>query len=166
MSKPTFANVLFWCVAAAGAVALNVLVLAVAGVLPGASSAGAPAPSTEAAEAPVAEAVKPLPTPGSSPASVGTTTPPELKPAQPKPAPRTVVVVSAARGDSWFSARLGSESGRVLDERILAQGESARFQGRRIWLTVGAAGNVDLTVNGKPRELAPGTISLVLARNS
>ena len=163
MSKPTFANVLFWCVAAAGAVALNVLVLAVAGVLPGASYAVAPAPSTQAAEAPIAETVKPVPTPGSS---VGTTTPPETKPARPKPAPRTVVVVSAARGDSWFSARLGSESGRVLDERVLAQGQSARFQGGRIWLTVGAAGNVDLTVNGKPREIAPGTISLVLTRNS
>src|SRR5687768_7990581 len=56
MSKPTFANVVFWCVAAAGAVALNLLVLAVAGVLPG-GSGDAPALSTEAGEAPVTEPV-------------------------------------------------------------------------------------------------------------
>ena len=70
----------------------------------------------------------------------------------------------ASRGDSWFSARLGSESGRVLDERVLPQGESVRLRGERIWLTVGAAGNVDLTVNGKPRDIAPGTVELVLTR--
>ena len=66
------------------------------------------------------------------------------------------------RGDCWFSARVGSENGRVLDERLLAQGESARLEAERIWLSVGAAGNVEVTVDGKPSELAPGTVSVVL----
>ena len=74
----------------------------------------------------------------------------------------TVVVLTAARGESWFSARLGSESGTVLDERVLALGESVRLEGRRIWLSIGAAGNVEITVDGKPRELAPGTVSMLL----
>ena len=41
---------------------------------------------------------------------------------------QVVVVLAAVRGDSWFSARVGSESGRVLDERVLAQGESVRLR--------------------------------------
>ena len=41
----------------------------------------------------------------------------------------TVVVLAAVRGDCWFSARVGSESGSVLDERVLAQGESVRLHG-------------------------------------
>ena len=65
------------------------------------------------------------------------------------------------RGESWYSARVGSENGRVLDERVLALGETVRY-GERIWLSVGAAGNVDVTVDGKPKELAPGTVSVVL----
>ena len=40
-----------------------------------------------------------------------------------------------------------------------------RFESPRIWLTIGAAGNVDVTVDGKPRQLAPGTVSLVLGRS-
>jgi hypothetical protein len=50
----------------------------------------------------------------------------------------------------------------VLDERVLAQGESATFHGRRIWLSVGASGNVDVTVDGEPTTLPPGTVSVVL----
>ena len=30
--------------------------------------------------------------------------------------------VGRSRGDSWFAARVGSESGRLLDERVLTQG--------------------------------------------
>ena len=67
------------------------------------------------------------------------------------------------RGECWFSARVGSESGRVLDERVLAQGETVRLQAKRIWLSVGASGNVEVTVDGKPKELAPGTVSVVLS---
>jgi hypothetical protein len=50
----------------------------------------------------------------------------------------------------------------VLDERVLSQGESISLQSRSVWLAVGAAGNLDVTVNGKPRTLSPGTISVVL----
>ena len=76
----------------------------------------------------------------------------------------TVVGVTASRGDSWFSARVGSEEGRVLDERVLAQGETVRLRGSKIWLSVGASGNLDVTVDGEPTTLPPGTVSVVLTR--
>jgi hypothetical protein len=74
----------------------------------------------------------------------------------------STVVITAARGDSWFSARIGSEDGRLLDERLLAQGESVRLRAVRIWLSIGAAANVDVTVNGKERTLDSSTVSVVL----
>ena len=39
---------------------------------------------------------------------------------------------------------------------MLAQGETVRLRGERIWLSVGAAGNVEVTVDGKPKELVAG----------
>lgn len=74
----------------------------------------------------------------------------------------TTVVVTAARGDCWISARLGSEDGRVLDERLLARGESITLRGARVWISIGASGNVDVTVNGEDRELQSGTVAVVL----
>ena len=50
----------------------------------------------------------------------------------------------------------------MLDERVLSRGESISIKGKSIWLTVGAAGNLDVTVNGKAQALSPGTISVVL----
>lgn len=79
------------------------------------------------------------------------------------PAPQlTTVVITASRGDCWIQARLSSETGRLLDERVLAEGESVRVRGRQVWLSVGASGNVDVTVNGQPRPLPTGTIEVVL----
>jgi hypothetical protein len=73
------------------------------------------------------------------------------------------VTVTAARGDSWISARLGSETGRVLEERILSQGETTRMRGRRVWLLVGASANVDVSVDGEPRRLSPGTVETLFS---
>lgn len=161
------ADILFWSLAVLGASMLGALLLVVGGVV----SLAAPSdPSTSATE--VAPAPEPLPqtTETVTDSSESTESPEPETPAAattttsaPAP-PSTLVVVTASRGDSWFSARLGSASGRVLDERVLPQGESVRLRGERIWLTVGAAGNVDLTVNGKPRDIEPGTVELVLTR--
>lgn len=153
MSRQTLSNILFWFLAGVSAVLLVAMVLVVAGIVPIDSAADAPLTSTEAIEpATTAPPVK-------ARSTERTTTPAVSPRAAVEP---TVVVVTAARGDSWFSARVGSENGRVLDERVLAQGESVRLRGERIWLTVGAAGNVDVTVGGKPRALSPGTVSVVL----
>ena len=37
-----------------------------------------------------------------------------------------------------------------------------RLHAVRIWLSIGAAANVDVTVNGKEHKLHPGTVSVVL----
>ena len=50
----------------------------------------------------------------------------------------------------------------MLDERILAQGESVTLHGKRVWISIGAAANVDVTVNGEDRELQSGTVAVVL----
>jgi len=52
----------------------------------------------------------------------------------------------------------------VLVEQLFAQGESVRLRVVRIWLSIGAAASVDVTVNGKERKLHSGTVSVVLAR--
>ena len=155
-------DILFWVVIALSAAALAGLLLVVGGVVPVGAPPEGPADADEsapaAAQVPVARTTHRVETVPRK----ERTAPPATTPAKPKPA--TLVVVTASRGDSWFSARLGSENGRVLDERVLVQGESVRLEGDRIWLTVGAAGNVDVTVNGEPRAIRPGTVELVLAR--
>ena len=158
LSRQKLSDILFWVVAALSAVLLIFLLLVAAGAVPIDSASTPGGPTTEAAEPPPATtstqaATTERTTPASTPAKTTSRT---VEP--------TVVVLTAVRGDSWFSARLGSENGRVLDERVLAQGESVRVQGQRIWLSVGAAGNVEVTVNGKPRALSPGTVSVVLTR--
>jgi len=50
----------------------------------------------------------------------------------------------------------------VLEERLLAQGESVTLHGERVWMSIGAAANVDVTVNGEDRELQSGTVAVVL----
>jgi cytoskeletal protein RodZ len=110
---------------------------------------------TEPADQPAATAVTKR-VQRTSPTKTATTTPIKTTPAL------ATVIVTAARGDCWISARLGSETGKVLDERILAQGESVTLRGARVWLSIGAAANVDVTVNGQNRELQSGTVAVVL----
>jgi len=76
--------------------------------------------------------------------------------------PTIEIEIYASRGDCWVSAHKGSESGAALMERVLRQGETVKLRGRRIWLQLGAAGNVDVTVNGKGRQIPSGTTNVVL----
>ena len=59
-------------------------------------------------------------------------------------------------------AHAGSVEGPVLIERVVQSGEQVTLRARRIWLELGAAGNVDITLNGKARSIPSGTTSLVL----
>lgn len=163
-SRQTLADILFWLLAGVSAVMLVALVLVVGGIVSLEPAADVPDTRTEAIEesAPRAPTVSGSTAPPTEPATTTTATTAAPAPA----ADLTIVVLRASRGDSWFSARVGSENGRVLDERVLAQGESVRLRARRIWLTVGAAGNVDVTVDGKPRALSPGTVSVVLTQSA
>ena len=72
------------------------------------------------------------------------------------------VRIAATRGDCWVVAHAGSADGPVLLERVVRSGEQVTVRARRVWLELGAAGNVDLTLNGKPRPIPSGTTNLVL----
>jgi RodZ C-terminal domain len=90
--------------------------------------------------------------------------PPATKPDQ-TVAHRTVesrVQIVASRGDCWVSAREGSPRGPALVARVLHTGETVTLRGRKIWLELGAAGNVDVSVDGKARPVPSGTTNVVL----
>jgi hypothetical protein len=67
--------------------------------------------------------------------------------------PATARIVFTASGPCWLSVHLGSESGRLLYERTLEAGQSARFVARRLWIRLGAPWNLTARLNGKPVEL-------------
>ena len=156
LSRQTLSSILFWSIASVTVLLLVFLALVMAGAVPVDSPSGSAATEPEAVAS-----EPPVPTTASEPE------PTETAPTTTRtPAPATtIVVVTASRGDSWFSARLGSENGRVLDERVLAQGDSVRFRATKLWLSIGASGNVDVTVDGEPTTLPPGTVSVVLSRS-
>ena len=72
------------------------------------------------------------------------------------------VRIAATRGDCWVVGHAGSAAGPVLIERVVRSGEQVTLRARRIWLELGAAGNVDITLNGRRRQITSGTTSLVL----
>jgi hypothetical protein len=61
-----------------------------------------------------------------------------------------------------MSAHRGSATGPLLAEKTLVDGETVSLRARRIWLELGAAGNVDVSVDGQPHPVTPGTTELVL----
>jgi len=163
MTKPRISQVLLWILALVTLVLFGFFVALVAGAIPVGEPAAPPdtgalsTSETEPADQPAATTVtkrvqRTSPTKTATTAPIKTTTPPAL----------ATVIVTAARGDCWISARLGSENGKVLEERLLAQGESVTLRGARVWISIGAAANVDVSVNGQNREIQSGTVALTL----
>jgi hypothetical protein len=100
-----------------------------------------------------------------TPRTAATTWPPPATKPDQTVVHRTVqprVQIVATRGDCWLSAREGSPSGPPLVERVLHTGETVTLRGRKIWLELGAAGNVDVSVDGKARTIPTGTTNVVL----
>ena len=172
MTRPRISQVLLWILALVTLALFGFFVALVAGAIPvgdpppPADSGLLGVPQTEPPDEPATTAVtksvrrttcadhdldETATTTGTTEAATNTTSP-----------SLATVVVTAARGDCWISARLGSETGRVLEERLLAQGESVTLHGERVWMSIGAAANVDVTVNGEDRELQSGTVAVVL----
>lgn len=96
--------------------------------------------------------------PPASQASSSTPANPPPSTSTPPPPPTAPVVarltVTAATGACWIEARRGSESGQLLAERTLAQGEAIRLRGQHIWLRLGDPATVQLRLNGRPLALA------------
>ena len=92
------------------------------------------------------------------PVTTTTTTP------QPPPqaAGNAVLVVRATRGSSLVSVRIESEDGASLHEGVVTEGETIRVSGDTLWIRLGAASNVDMTLNDRPVEQLPaGPIDLI-----
>lgn len=82
-------------------------------------------------------------------------------PAKPKP---LQLLLSATRGDTWLSVRLGSATGPVLYEGLLTAGKTLRFHRQGLWIRIGAPWNLDVSVNGrKLRGLPPDTGNVLVA---
>ena len=74
--------------------------------------------------------------------------------ARPAPARKLArLVVSAKRGDSWLEVHRGSPIGELEYEGTLLRGRSERFEGRKLWVSVGALENVDIKLNGRRAAL-------------
>jgi cytoskeletal protein RodZ len=70
--------------------------------------------------------------------------------AAPAPTAPATLVVHAARGDCWVAVHVGSPTGPVAYERVLAQGGTLRFGlGKKLYVRLGAPWNADVTVRGK-----------------
>jgi hypothetical protein len=90
-----------------------------------------------------------------------------LRPARPKrqarpPARTARLVLTAARGSCWVSARLGSRDGRTIYEGTLEQGKSLRLTGKRLWLRLGAPSSLTGTVNGRSVALPRDTANVIV----
>jgi hypothetical protein len=78
------------------------------------------------------------------------------------PGSKARLALTAARGDCWLSVRADAPDGKVLYEGTLASGRTIRLEGARLWVRLGAAANLELTLNGKRIAALPaGTVDLV-----
>jgi cytoskeletal protein RodZ len=62
---------------------------------------------------------------------------------------KNLVKVSAANGDCWMEVRRSNSTGIVLFSGTLKDGDTKKFKGKDIWMSLGAPGNVELNVQGK-----------------
>jgi uncharacterized protein DUF4115 len=167
MAKIRPSDVFFWILATVALALFVFFVLVLSGTIGAEPSRGS---TDTASKAEQARTTSPQPTQPFKPPKAqqkprrqtSTKTTATVTPPPPKPAQLVTVVLTASRGDCWFQARAGSANGPVLDERVLSRGESISLRSKSVWLAVGAAGNLDVTVDGKPRQLSSGTISVVL----
>ncbi len=153
--RKRFTGIIFWAIVVLDAIALVVLAL----VLGGALGDGQPA-GTSAAQGPAAtrtpDSVAQPPTASPQPVA-------QQPPVTTSRAHQVKVVVKAARGDCWVSARAGGPNGRVLYAGVLPSGSTTSVVARKVWLELGAAGNVDLMVNGRPRPVTTGTSAFAVS---
>src|SRR5205823_4280695 len=69
-------------------------------------------------------------------------------PVQARPS-ASLVVLTAARGDSWVEVHVGSATGKALYAGTLTQGNRVHYRKSRLWIRLGRSSNLDATVDGK-----------------
>lgn len=79
---------------------------------------------------------------------------------QARPVRRARLVLTAVRGGCWMQVRAGGVNGKLLFEGTVEQGQTQRFvKYKRLWLELGAPGNLNAKLNGRnvqnwPRQSA------------
>jgi cytoskeletal protein RodZ len=81
---------------------------------------------------------------------------PDVRPRQTPAATRSgALVIRAVRGDCWLLVRRGSNTGPVLYEATLPEGNSVRFAAPRVWVRFGAPWNVAAQRARRPLRTLP-----------
>ena len=92
----------------------------------------------------------PSPKASTSPkASPGPTGPPAWQ--------KNLVKVKAVDGDCWMEVRRNNSKGIVLFSGTVKKGDTKKFKGKDIWLSLGAPANVTLQVQGKDAKIKSDT---------
>ncbi len=107
---------------------------------------------------------RPSPARGEKTTTAPATTTASQRPATPPPARKAAALqVTASRGACWVLARAGGAQGRVLYDAVVQEGSTVEVRARRLWVRFGAAGYVDLVLNGRPLQLgSTGTVDVLL----
>ncbi|MGH3024181.1 MAG: helix-turn-helix domain-containing protein [Gaiellaceae bacterium] len=80
------------------------------------------------------------------------------------PTRRARLVLTAVRGGCWMQVRANGVGGRLLWEGTLEQGQTQRFvKHRRLWLELGAPGNLNAKLNGRGVDSFPTESAIVVA---
>ncbi len=80
-----------------------------------------------------------------------------------KPAKPARLVITAVRGDCWMQVRAGGVNGRLLFEGTVEQGQTQRFvKYKRLWLELGAPGNLNAKLNGRRLQDFPTRSSIIV----
>ncbi len=78
---------------------------------------------------------------------------------------KNLVKVKATDGDCWLEARRDDSAGTVLFSGTLQKGHKKQFDEKKVWLNIGAPGNVQLEAAGKTvklkSETGPWTVLVV-----
>jgi cytoskeletal protein RodZ len=116
--------------------------------------------------------------PTTKPGALGITTSPSASPSKsPKPQnsptgipawQKNLVKVEAKGGDCWMEIRRDDSSGIVLFSGTLSDGDTKKFKGKDIWMSLGAPANIRLNVQGKDVKLkgdaGPWTVEVIQGR--
>jgi cytoskeleton protein RodZ len=69
---------------------------------------------------------------------------------QARPVRRARLVLTAVQGDCWMQVRAGGVNGKLLFEGTVEESQTQRFlKYKRLWLELGAPGNLNAKLNGR-----------------
>jgi cytoskeletal protein RodZ len=81
---------------------------------------------------------------------------------------KNLVKVSAVDGDCWMEVRRDDSAGIVLFSGTVKKGDTRKFKGKDIWMSLGAPANVRLEASGKKTKLksdvGPWTVEIIQGR--